>query len=299
MSLFISDADVAKHLTYEALIPAMERALADFSAGKVVQPVRSTLTIEEDKRYLMAMPAVAATGMGAKLLSLYPGNAGTAHATHIAVIALFDPATGEPLAFLDGGLITEMRTAAVSAAISNRATAGDRAVLTLLGCGVQAQSHLEALRQVFSFREVRVWSRSPDKARAFAAAHGIVAMGLEEAVRGADIVVTATAATEPVLQGAWLKPGAHVNGIGACRPNWRELDDDVMANVVIADSRDAAARESGDVMLSGANVFAEAGEVFAGAKVLPQGRTTVFKSLGMAVEDIATARLVYDLMDKR
>jgi ornithine cyclodeaminase/alanine dehydrogenase-like protein (mu-crystallin family) len=296
MTRFITNADVATHLTYEALIPAMEKALAAFSAGKTIQPVRNMLTLEEGKRYFGIMPAATSEGMGAKLVAFYPGNENTTIPTHTAIIALFDPATGVPLAVLDGRLITEMRTAAVSAAVTKYATARDRAVLTLLGSGVQAQSHLEALRHVCQFREVRVWSRNPEKARAFAVEHGITAMPLEQAVRGADVIVTVTSSMEPVLKGTWLKEGSHVNAIGACRPNWRELDDDVMANTVIVDSRDAALRESGDVILSKAKIFAEAGEIFGGTKPLPKGQTTVFKSLGLATEDIATARLVYDAM---
>jgi len=122
-------------------------------------------------------------------------------------------------------------------------------------------------------------------------------MEAQEAVRGADVVVTVTSSQQPVLQGSWLKPGAHVNAVGACLPTWRELDDEAMrGSLLIVDSREAALRESGDVILSGAPIFAEAGEVFAGKRQVPRESTTVFKSLGLAVEDIVTARLVYDLV---
>jgi len=123
-------------------------------------------------------------------------------------------------------------------------------------------------------------------------------MEAQQAVRGADVVVTVTSSQQPVLQGAWLKAGAHVNAVGACLPTWRELDDEAMrGSLLIVDSREAALRESGDVILSGAPIFAEAGEVFAGKRQVPREATTVFKSLGLAVEDIVTARLVYDLVD--
>jgi thiomorpholine-carboxylate dehydrogenase len=291
----LSEPEIAQLLRYEELIPAMEQALIAFSAGHVTQPVRSVLTVEKDQRFLGVMPAVTAVGMGAKLVAFFPKNAAAGLPTHLATIVLFETETGQPLAFLDGRLITEMRTAAVSAAVTRYLAPQDARVLALVGSGVQAQAHLQALRHVCRFDEVRVWSRTPEHAQHFAARHGARAMSLESAVRGADVVVTATFAREPLVNGEWLKPGAHVNAIGAGPPTWRELDDAVMTgSAVIVDSREAALRESGDVILSGAPIFGEAGEVFAGTRRPPREATTVFKSLGLAVEDIATARLVYD-----
>jgi thiomorpholine-carboxylate dehydrogenase len=298
MILTLTDDDVAEVLRYERLIPAMEKALSDFSAGRVIQPVRNMLTIEEGKRFLGIMPAVADDAMGAKLVCFFPKNAGSKVPTHLAMIALFEPETGQPLAFLDGRLITEMRTAAVSAAVTKYLAPDNSRVLALLGSGVQALAHLQALRHVRHFDEVRVWSRTPDHAQRFAAQHGAKVMGLEAAVRGADVIVTATNALEPFLKGEWLKQGAHLNAVGSPRPTWRELDDDAMQNTLIVDSREAALKEAGDVILSKATIFAEAGEVFAGLKVPQRSATTVFKSVGIAVEDIATARLVYDAVAK-
>jgi thiomorpholine-carboxylate dehydrogenase len=288
---YLDEEAVRRLLRWDELIPAMEAALGAFSRGRVLQPVRNMLTIEEGKRYVAVMPAVAADAMGAKLVSFYPGNAGTGVATHHALIVLMRPDTGEPLAVMDGRLITEMRTAAVSAAATKHLAARDARVLALLGSGVQAAAHLEALSQVRRFTQVRVWSRTPEHARRFADAHGATAMDAEAAVRGADVVVTATAALAPVLKGAWLKPGAHVNAVGAPRPTWRELDDEAMANTLVVDSREAVLKESGDVILSKAAIFAEIGEIFAGMKPAPTG-TTVFKSVGIAAADIAAARLV-------
>ena len=299
MVMTLSEADIAAVLTYERLIPAMERALTDFSTGKVIQPVRNMLTIEDGKRFLGIMPAVADTGMGAKLVCFFPKNAGTGMPTHLGMIMLFDPETGQPLAFLDGRLITEMRTAAVSAAVTSYLAPSDTKVLTLLASGVQAAAHLEALRHVCQFREVRVWSRTPDHARQFASRHGIKAMDLDMSVRGADVIVTATNSLEPFLKGEWLKHGAHVNAVGSPRPTWRELDDDLMHNLLVVDSREAVLKESGDVILSQAPIFAEAGEVFSGFKVVDRSTTTVFKSVGIAVEDIVTARLIYDIIKER
>jgi thiomorpholine-carboxylate dehydrogenase len=294
MVMYLDEADVRAALRWDELILAMEEALTAFSAGRVLQPVRNMLAIEEGKRYLGIMPAVTEAAMGAKLVSFYPANAGTSVPTHMAMVLLFNTGTGEPLAVMDGRLVTEMRTAAVSAAVTRRLAPPDSRVLAILGSGVQAKAHLEVLRHLYPFDEVRVWSRTSDHAGRFAEEHGARAMDAESAVRGADVVVTATNAETPVLHGAWLKPGAHVNAVGSPRPTWRELDDAVMQNCLVVDSREAALKESGDVILSKAPIYAEAGEIFAGTKPIPAAETTVFKSVGLAVEDIAAAKLVFD-----
>src|SRR6478672_2687954 len=185
--MFLDEDKVRRVLEWGPLISAMETALIAFSAGRVIQPVRNMLTIEENKRYLGIMPAVAEDSMGLKLVCFYPGNAGTPVPTHTAMILLFRPETGEPVAVMDGRLITEMRTAAVSAAVTNRLAAPDSHVLALLGSGVQAKAHLEALAHVRTFDEVRVWSRTPEHAKHFADEHGATAMDAESAVRGADV----------------------------------------------------------------------------------------------------------------
>lgn len=292
--IYLDEEQVRRLLHWEELIPAMERALADFSRGGVVQPVRGILTVEEGRRYFGVMPAAAHDVMGLKAVSFYPANEGTAVPTHQAVVLLFRTDNGEPLAAMDGRLITEMRTAAVSAAISKYLMPPKSRVLALLGSGVQAQSHLAALSSIHRFDDVRIWSRTPEHARRFAREHGAVAMEAEAAVRGADVVVVATSSQQPVLEGAWLKPGAHVNAVGANRPAWRELDDAAMRNTLVVDSREAVLVESGDVILSGATVYAEIGEIFAGTKSAEAGQTTIFKSVGIAAEDLAAARLVYD-----
>jgi ornithine cyclodeaminase/alanine dehydrogenase-like protein (mu-crystallin family) len=296
MVMYLSEPEVAKVLTYEQLIPCMEMALAELSNGNVTMPVRNMITVEENLRFMAVMPAVMANGMGAKLVCFYPKNAGTSHHTHTASIALFDPETGEPLAFMDGRLITEMRTAAVSAAVTKQAANLGSGVLALLGSGTQAHAHVDAMRHVMDVREIRVWSRNAEHARTFAAKYGAKAMSAEDAVKGADVIVVATSSHDAVLKGAWLKPGAHVNTVGSVHPKWRELDDDAMHNILIADSREAVCKESGDVILSKAPIFAEAGEIFSGKKTVDRAKTTIFKSVGLAVEDIATARLVYDLI---
>jgi thiomorpholine-carboxylate dehydrogenase len=288
----LDEVAVGRLLRMEEVIPAMERALADFSNGTVVQPVRTMLPVAEHGGFLGLMPVYTGSALGAKLVAFYPRN--TSVPTHHATILLFEPETGEPLVSMDGRLITEVRTAAVSAVATDHLAKSDASVLAIIGSGVQARSHLEALRMVREFRNVRVWS--PRRAAVFAEEHGVVAAtSAEEAVRGADVVVTATTSPTPVLSGGWLSPGAHINAVGAPRPDWRELDDEALGRAkVYVDSREAATKESGDVVVAG-EVFAEIGEVVCGTK--PGRRSaeevTLFKSLGLAVEDVATAELVY------
>ena len=293
--LYLTDDDVSGALQWGPLIRAMEGALTAFSSGRVNQPPRNWLTVEEGK-YWGVMPAVGDEAMGTKLVSFYPCNASIGMRTVMSTVVLFRPETGEPLAVMDGRALTAMRTAAVSAAVTRRLSSPASRVLALLGSGVQAASHLDALRHVRPFEEIRVWSRTPEHAERFAARHGARAMDAESAVRGADVIVTATPAEAPILKGAWLKPGAHVNAIGAPMPTWRELDDAAMANVVVVESREAVLQESGDLIVSKARIHAEAGELFAGSKTIAATETTIFKSVGMAIEDIAAAKLVFDIV---
>ena len=295
---FLDEHLVRAHLEWDALIAAMESALIDFSAGRVQQPVRRFLTIDRHEGFLGVMPAVSDKAMGVKLVTFYPNNAARGLPTHLAMIQLFAPETGEALALIDGRLITEMRTAAVSAAATKALAAPEAKVLAILGSGVQARAHLEALTRVRAFDDIRVWGRTRAHAERFAEEVGARAMAAEDAVRDADVIVTATAATEPILQGAWLKPGAHVNAVGWRGHTSRELDDAAMANVVVVESREAAHDQCGDVILSGAEIYAELGEILAGKKPARTEETTVFDSVGIAVEDIAAARLVYEAAGK-
>ena len=292
--IFLNEEQVRKHLRMADLIPAMEKALIDFSAGKVSQPVRQVIPVDPPGGFYGIMPALTPDGLGQKIVTFYPPNAGKGIPTHMALIVLNDPATGTPMAVMDGRLITEMRTAAVSAAATKLLAPKDARVLAILGSGVQARSHFEALGLVRNFSEVRVWSQTKAHAQEFAKEIGAKVTSAEDAIRGADVVVTVTSSKTPVLNGAWLKPGCHVNAVGACRHDWRELDNDAIRNsVVFVDSREAAIKESGDVILSGAKIHAELGETLAGKVPSRANETTIFKSLGMAVEDIAAALLVY------
>jgi thiomorpholine-carboxylate dehydrogenase len=296
MALYLDDAAVRRLLRMEDLLAGMPKVLMDLSAGKLVQPLRTVMEVPGAGGMLFLKPSAIEGALATKLITLMPGNAQRGLPTLLATIVLMDPATGEPLAVMDGTWITALRTAAASAVAADALAPPGPKVVALLGSGALARSHAVALRAVRPVSELRVWSRNPENvARCVADTGGIACAGAEEAVRGADIVCTVTNASEPVLRGSWLKAGAFVAAVGAPRPTWRELDDAAMRNVIVADSREAALQESGDVMLSGAKIHAEIGEILAGKAPRPAaGATVVFKSLGQAVEDAFAARLVYD-----
>ena len=296
MTLHVSDAEVRRLLGLEPLIPAVRGALIDLSARRVVQPLRSVMEIPPDQGVLFLKPALAGGLLAIKLITQIPGNAGRGLPTMQATIVLMDAVNGRTLAVMDATWLTALRTAAASAVAVDCLTSRSPKTVALLGSGVLARTHAAALRAVRPVSEIRVWSRNPQNvARCAVDVRGLAKSTAEEAVRDADIVCTVTTAREPVLKGAWLRRGALVAAVGAPRPAWRELDDEAMANVLIADSYEAAAQESGDVILSGAQVSAELGEILAGTRPPPApGSTIIFKSLGQAVVDAAAARLVYE-----
>jgi ornithine cyclodeaminase/alanine dehydrogenase-like protein (mu-crystallin family) len=288
---FLDEERVGSLLRYEALIPAVERALMELSAGRVQQPVRTVMRVAEHEGFFALMPAVDGELMGVKLVTFYERNRELP--THQAVIQLFSAKTGEPLVAMDGRLITEMRTAAVSA-VATRVLAPEKArVLAILGSGVQARSHLRALRLVRDFDEVRVWSRTAEHARRCAEECGAVAVeSPEAAIRGADVVASVAATREPLFQGEWLGHETLVCAVAVVTPDRRELDDEAMQAAIVVESREAALRESGDIRGSGRPIFAELGEVLAGTRAVPRGRV-VFKSLGVAAADLAAAGVVW------
>lgn len=290
---FLDAATVSRHLTMGTLIPTMERTLVAYSEGKIRQPDRQMIPVAEHGGFFGAMPAVG-EAVGLKMVTFYPRNADRGLPTHLAVIQLFDPESGEPLVIMDGRLITEMRTAAVSAAVVNTLIRGKPRSLAVFGTGVQARAHIEALNHVSTFDEIRVWGRSAEKAEALAEEVGGRSMSAEEAAADADVVVTATASKTPILLGAWLKEGAVVAAVGWNSVDGRELDDAAMTNVVVVESRSGTSAESGNVRGAGADIYAEAGEIISGCKSVPPGRTAVFDSVGMACEDVAAAKLVWD-----
>src|SRR5437870_5504709 len=278
--IILSEEEVRNRLRMEDLIQAMTEALRDLSAGSVLQPLRTVLSISPHNGFLGVMPA-SGRALGAKLVTFYPENKEVP--THHAIILLFRPETGEPLAVMDGRLITEMRTAAVSAVATKLLARENTKVLTILGSGVQARSHLEALPLVRSFTEVRVWS--PRNAERFAQEFNVhAACSAEEAVRGADVIVVATSAITPVLRGEWLAPGVHINAVGATRPNWRELDVEVLRRATTyVESREAALKESGAVIAAGTEPI-DSGAAIGGTQVEPISRQQITrcKSVGVS-----------------
>jgi ornithine cyclodeaminase/alanine dehydrogenase-like protein (mu-crystallin family) len=301
--LFLNEDQVRAALSYDDLIPAIRQALMDFSADssarRVVQPLRTVMSVAAHGGWFAVMPAVYGGVMGAKMVTFYPGNIALEKHTHMAMIQLFRADTGEPLAVMDGRLITEMRTAAVSAVAVDYLARRDPKVLAILGSGVQARSHVQALLRVRRFEEIRVWSRSKANALRFAEEVGARVTTAEEAVRDADVVLTLTSSPVPVLHGRWLKKDAVVCAVGAVTPDRRELDDEAMRGAVVVESREAALREPGDILLAKAEVSAEIGELLNGAALDKAGvdkkeRPVVFKSVGIAIEDIAAAKLVYE-----
>jgi alanine dehydrogenase len=312
MALVLTEPDVRALVSMDDLIEAMARALAAFSAGDVVQPLRSVLPVGQPGRFLGVMPAwvPGASALGAKLVTVFPDNLARRLPTHRATIVLIDPDSGELLAVMDGRYLTEARTAAVSAVSAKHLAAPGPATLAIVGSGVQARSHLEALARVRELAEVRVWSPTAahrDRfvadmaARVAAPVRAVATAGA--AARGAGLIALTTAATTPVLSSAEVADGAHVCAVGACRPDQREMDGALVARArVFVDSREAALHEAGDLMIpiregrfGAGHVAAELGDVAAGRA---PGRTspfqvTIFKSLGLAVEDVAAAALVY------
>jgi thiomorpholine-carboxylate dehydrogenase len=300
--MYIPEEQIAAVLTYQALIPAIRQCLIDYSTGKVEQPLRQILRVKDaagnPTGWFATMPVISGEYIAVKTVTFYPGN--KTLPTHLATIELLARATGQPLAVMDGRLITKMRTAAVSA-VAAETLAPNAKTLGILGSGVQARSHIEALREINpAFREpgsIQIWSRNPQKATALAKVTGATAVTIGQAA-ACDIVVTVTSATTPILEGKWLAPQSLVIAVGAVGPALRELDDEVMRGYLVAESRQGSENESGDVILSGAEVQSELGEILAKTAPLPLPGRAVFKTLGMAIEDLTGAVLVWNALNR-
>ena len=297
---FFSEDDVRARLHLPDLIDAMEQALVEFSAGRVQQPVRTVLEFGGERSLFGLMPSYVPSlpALGAKLVTVCAGNAKRELDTHQAIIVMLDPETGVTRAILEGRYITEVRTAAVSAFSTRRLARKDAKVLGILGSGVQARSHFRALSLAREFREVRVWSPNAERLRKFADETGAVAMpSAADVVRGADVVVTATSAATPVIQNEWVGDGTHVIAVGSCMPWQRELDPALVERArLVVDSRAAALKEAGDIVMGIAEGRWTAEHIAAELGELPSRQNdreiTVFKSLGLAVEDIFAANMV-------
>jgi ornithine cyclodeaminase/alanine dehydrogenase-like protein (mu-crystallin family) len=291
---YIDEPTVASVLRMQDLIPVMRQAMIDYSEGRIAQPARRIFGVPQYGGFFGSMPAASPNALGAKLVTFYPGNAGKNLHTHMAVIVLFRLETGEPMVMMDGRLITEMRTAAVTATYIDAVAAPDVKTLAILGAGTQGKSHIEALSHVRKFEEIRIWNRTRERAEQVAEAVGGKVTSREEAVREAEVVVVATSSAEPVLEGKWLRRGAKVATVGWAGADGTEVDAATMSHVIIVDSREGALAESGNIRRFNAEIYAELGEILAGTKRVNPAATVVFDSIGMACEDIAAAKLVYD-----
>ena len=312
MPLLLSEADVRAVLGMPALIDAMRDVLAEFSAGTTQQPLRTVLQVGAEQAFFGIMPACvpALDAMGTKLVTVFESNAARGLPTHLATIVLLDPSSGALVAIVDGRYITEARTAAVSAVSSGLLARPDAGVLALIGSGVQARSHLDALAHVRALREVRVWSPDPARRRSFveraappAGCRMVEATSAHAAVDGADLIALVSAARQPVVHGEWIRPGAHICAVGACRPDQREMNTALVRGArVFVDSRTGALAEAGDLLIpiaegaiTAGHIAGELGELAAG-RIAGRGspdEITIFKSLGMAVEDVAAAHLAF------
>jgi ornithine cyclodeaminase len=310
--LVLPHDDVKRLLPMADCIELMAGVLADLARGSVWQPLRFVVRPPDEPSLMGLMPAHRSQpqpSYGLKVVCIFPGNPARGIDAHQGGVLLFDGATGTPLAMVDASAVTEIRTAAVSAVATRLLAREDAKELAILGSGVQARSHLEAMASVRPFARARVWSKTAEHAQAFAAEASApfpveAVPGAEEAVRGADVVVTATSSREPIVKREWLAPGAHVNAVGSSIPTARELDaDTVAAASLFADARESMVNEGGDYLfavreagIGPEHIQAELGEILTGAH---EGRRsadelTVFKSLGLAAEDLAAAELVYE-----
>ena len=318
MPVLLGEQDVRAVLSMDDLIAAMETALDQYSGGGVQQPLRSVVDVGDGHAFYGVMPAYIRQppALGTKLVSVYHSNAALGLPSHLATIVLLDPETGALQAVMDGRYITEARTAAVSAASAKHLARSDARVLAVLGAGVQARSHIEALTRVRPFEEVRVWGRDPGRVRALldqvapqCAARLVASASAHEAASGADVIALVTASREPVLTRLSVRDGAHICAVGACRPDQREMDTALVRDArVFVDSRVGALAEAGDLVIpiregaiDASHIAGELGDVFGGRTPGRRGAAeiTIFKSLGMAVEDVAAARLAYERAAER
>jgi ornithine cyclodeaminase/alanine dehydrogenase-like protein (mu-crystallin family) len=308
----LTGSDIERLLPMSSAIAAMEEALRALAQGRAILPLRTVIRLPGGRGAFAAMPAQLdqPNGFGLKVISVFPGNEGTRWDSHQGAVLLFEPEHGTLAAIMDASVLTAIRTAAVSGLATRLLARPDAGDLALLGSGVQARSHLEAMAAVRKLRRVRVWSRQPANREAFvnwardrvgcpveATASGV------EAVRDADLICTVTSSRQPVLLGEWIADGAHVNAVGSSLPEARELDSSAVAGSrLYVDRRESAVAEAGDFLIprsegviTDAHIVGEVGEILTGAAPGRESaaEVTLFKSLGLAIEDVAAAHLVH------
>jgi ornithine cyclodeaminase len=310
--VLVGQEEVRRLLPMGDCIDLMADALAALAKGEAIMPLRTVMWLPERVGALATMPSYLSSlgATGVKVITVFPGNHGSELDAHQGAILVFEGKRGRLVAIVDATSVTAIRTAAVSGAATQVLARKDAGDLAILGSGTQARTHLEAMMLARPIRRVRVWSRNSDRAERFAkreaARHGIkveVSATARDAVEGADLICTTTSSPEPVLLGEWLGAGAHVNAIGAVGPGGRELDGEaVRRSRLFVDRRESASNEAGEFVLARdegvigeGHIVAEIGEVLAGS-VRGRGwdaEITLFRGVGLAVEDLAAANHVY------
>jgi len=308
--LVINGRQVRELLPMNACMDAMEGALMALRREEALNPLRTVIGLPDQSGYLITMPSYVNKAMGVKIISVMPGNQGTHYDSHMGAVLLFEVEHGVPLALIEAGEVTAIRTAAVSGVATRLLARKDAGDLAILGSGVQARTHLEAMHVARQLRRVRVWSRNPDHVKAFAeresARIGVAIEPMESAeaaVQGADLICTTTASQEPILKGGWVTPGAHLNVVGASLPTARETDTALMVKArLFVDRRESTLAEAGDFLIpkwegaiDDSHIQAELGQVLLGqaaGRRSPE-EITLFKSLGLAIEDLASAQVIY------
>jgi alanine dehydrogenase len=310
--LVLSEKDVSSLIDIDELIATLEQAHIQYSTGKAVMPVRLVVPLAQIQGRITSMPGYLSEdkALGMKVVTYFQNNPKQNLPAILATIMLFGSETGKMIAAMDGTYITTIRTACASALATRALANAETPVLGILGAGVQARAHIEALARVRKLSRIKIYSPSGSSAAAMTRDMtqrvGIpleAVTSAEAAVRDSDLLVTATTAKEPIVKPEWLKPGLHINAVGSHRPDLRELDGATLAmSKVVVDSRDAIMGECGDILLAlkeksvGENpIHAEIGEVLAAAKTgrTSPGEITIYKSVGIAIQDVAAAHLVY------
>jgi ornithine cyclodeaminase/alanine dehydrogenase-like protein (mu-crystallin family) len=314
---FIDREEVARRLTYEVCIPIVREAMIAFSRGITRQLLRSIIPLAEGRMFGVMPGAMGGHApFGAKLISVFPENFARGVQSHQGLVILFDPETGAPVCVLHAGEITAIRTAAASAVATDVLARADARHLAILGYGEQAATHARAISKVRDLKSLTIWGRSPERSRAFArqmqaelAIPVSSAETVEEAIGKADIICTVTSAVEPILKGAWVQPGTHLNLVGSSHAGPVEVDNDlVVRSRFIADSREGVLAQGAEFLRAKAaglvgddHIVAEIGQVLAGeiAGRRSVEEITVYKSLGHIVQDLSTAWALYSQPENR
>ena len=310
--LVLSEKEVRSLIDVEELIQALERAYIQFSTGKAVMPVRLVVPLPEIKGRITSMPAYLGEdkALGMKVVTYFPENPKQGLPIILATVFLYSTESGKLLAVMDGTYVTAIRTACISAVATRALANPETPVLGVLGAGVQARAQIRTLCKVRKIREIKVYDVLEKSVQSLKEELepevGIKIEAVEtaeQAIRNVDLLVTVTTAKEPIVRVDWLKPGVHINAIGSHRPDLREIDGATMKRAkVFVDSREAILAECGDVLLAikeGAitegHIAAEIGEVLAGKKAgrTNAGAITLYKAVGIAIQDVATAKLIY------